>query len=60
MATGRRVIGIEAAAAAALADRIDETFAGATRTLLGCAGRVIVTGMGKSGHVGNKIAATLA
>ena len=60
MATGRRVIGIEAAAAAALADRIDETFAGATRTLLGCTGRVIVTGMGKSGHVGNKIAATLA
>ncbi|MES1928318.1 sugar phosphate isomerase [Salinisphaera dokdonensis CL-ES53] len=57
---GQRVIGIEAAAVAALESRIDETFAAAADRLLECEGRVVVTGMGKSGHIGGKIAATLA
>ena len=58
--SGARVIATEAAAVAALSDRIDEHFAQACRLLLQCRGRVIVTGMGKSGHIGGKIAATLA
>jgi arabinose-5-phosphate isomerase len=57
---GRRVIAVEAAAVAALAERIDERFAAACRLMLACPGRVVVTGMGKSGHIGGKIAATLA
>lgn len=57
---GARVIATEAAAVAALADRIDAHFADACRVLLGCRGRVVVTGMGKSGHIGGKIAATFA
>jgi arabinose-5-phosphate isomerase len=57
---GRQVIATEAAAVAALADRIDEHFAAACRLMLECRGRVVVTGMGKSGHIGGKIAATLA
>jgi len=56
----RRTLEIEAAAVSALRDRIDPGFLGAVRTLLACAGRVVVTGMGKSGHIGGKIAATLA
>lgn len=56
----RRVIEIEAGAVAGLAARIDESFERACRLILECAGRVVVTGMGKSGHVGGKIAATLA
>ncbi|WP_143889757.1 KpsF/GutQ family sugar-phosphate isomerase [Tepidimonas alkaliphilus] len=43
-----------------MAARLDGRFAQAVRLLLGCRGRVVVTGMGKSGHVGRKIAATLA
>ena len=43
-----------------LHDRVDGSFVTACETLLACEGRVIVTGMGKSGHIGNKIAATLA
>jgi arabinose-5-phosphate isomerase len=54
------VIAIEAAAIAALADRIDAAFAAACHTLLNCRGRIVVTGMGKSGHIGGKIAATFA
>ena len=57
---GRRVVAAEAAAVAALANRIDERFAEACRLMLACRGRVVVTGMGKSGHIGGKIAATLA
>jgi arabinose-5-phosphate isomerase len=57
---GRRVLATEAAAVAALVDRLGEDFARACELLLACEGRVVVTGMGKSGHVGNKIAATLA
>jgi len=54
------VIALEADAVAALAERIDESFVHACETLLGCRGRVVVVGMGKSGHIGGKIAATLA
>ena len=57
---GLSVVRIEAAAVAALAGRIDAHFVAACRLVLGCAGRVVVTGMGKSGHIGGKIAATLA
>ncbi|MEY4684217.1 MAG: hypothetical protein RLZ25_676 [Pseudomonadota bacterium] len=58
--SARRVIENEAAAVLALSERIDERFASACRLILGCKGRVVVTGMGKSGHIGGKIAATLA
>lgn len=57
---GRRVLEIEARAIEALIPRIDERFAAACRLCMDTAGRVIVTGMGKSGHIGGKIAATLA
>jgi len=57
---GREVLETEAAAVAALAARIDDTFTRACHALLTCTGRIVVTGMGKSGHVGAKIAATLA
>ncbi len=57
---GRDVIRIEAEALAALANRVDAQFARACELILGSHGRVVVTGMGKSGHIGNKIAATLA
>ena len=57
---GRAVIQTESEGVIALLDRIDEHFVAACRHMLACQGRVIVTGMGKSGHVGNKIAATLA
>jgi len=55
-----RVLRLEADAILALVPKLDEGFARAVETLRGCAGRVIVTGMGKSGLVGRKIAATLA
>jgi len=55
-----RAIAIERDAIIALEDRIDEHFERACETMLACRGRVVVTGMGKSGHIGNKIAATLA
>jgi len=57
---GRRVLRTEADAVAALEHRLGHDFAAACRLLLACRGRIVVTGMGKSGHVGNKIAATLA
>ena len=57
---GRRVLAIEARAVADLEHRLGPEFAAACALLLACEGRVVVTGMGKSGHVGNKIAATLA
>lgn len=56
----RGVLRIEADAVAALAERIDGRFAEACRLILACRGRVVVSGMGKSGHVARKIAATLA
>ncbi len=57
---GREALRIEARAVAALVDRLGNDFAKACRMLLACPGRVVVSGMGKSGHVGGKIAATLA
>jgi arabinose-5-phosphate isomerase len=57
---GQRVLATEAAAVAALESRLDASFAAACDLLLACRGRVVVTGIGKSGHVGTKIAATLA
>jgi arabinose-5-phosphate isomerase len=57
---GREVIQLEAEALQTLATRVDGQFAEACRLVLSCQGRVIVTGMGKSGHIGGKIAATLA
>jgi arabinose-5-phosphate isomerase len=57
---GRDTLAIEAAAIDAMAQRLDARFAQATRLLLSCTGRVVVTGMGKSGHIGRKVAATLA
>ncbi len=57
---GRAVIETEAAAITALLERLDAGFEQACRYLLDCRGRIVVTGMGKSGHIGNKIAATLA
>lgn len=56
----RRTLAIEAEAVNALAPRLGGDFAAAVRALLACRGRVVVSGMGKSGHIGNKIAATLA
>ncbi len=60
IARGRRVLATEAEAVAALEHRLGGPFAEACRLILACEGRVVVTGMGKSGHVGSKIAATLA
>jgi arabinose-5-phosphate isomerase len=57
---GKRVLEIEARAIAALVDRLDERFAKAVDLLHGCTGKVVVSGMGKSGLIGQKIAATLA
>jgi arabinose-5-phosphate isomerase len=57
---GRVALGIEADAVAALARRVGAEFARACRLLVACRGRVVVTGMGKSGHIAGKIAATLA
>lgn len=57
---GRAVLKLEADAVAALVERIGEPFSEACQQMLACRGRVIVTGMGKSGHIGSKMAATLA
>jgi arabinose-5-phosphate isomerase len=57
---GRGVIELEAAAVSALGERIGADFARACEMLRDCGGRVVVVGMGKSGHIGGKIAATLA
>ena len=59
-ASGVSVIETEARALSTLAARVDRSFAAACRLMLSCRGRVVVTGMGKSGHVGRKISATLA
>jgi len=59
-ASATMVIRTEAAAIAALEARIDDSFVSACQLMLDCTGRVVVTGMGKSGHIGRKIAATLA
>ncbi len=60
LASGRRALQIETRALDALAPRLGAAFAHACRICLQCQGRVVVTGMGKSGHIAGKIAATLA
>jgi len=59
-ASGRKVFEIERAGLAAVAARVDGDFSRACALLLACSGRVVCSGMGKSGHVARKIAATLA
>ena len=56
----RDVLTIEAHEISALAQRLDASFEAAVQLILQCKGRVVVSGMGKSGHIGGKIAATLA
>ncbi|MGB1334101.1 MAG: SIS domain-containing protein, partial [Porticoccaceae bacterium] len=58
--SGLRTVDMEVQAVLELKHRIKQNFTTACETLLACKGRVVVTGMGKSGHIGNKIAATLA
>ena len=60
MRAARAVIDTERLAVSALTQRIDSHFVGACQLILACEGRVVVLGMGKSGHIGHKIAATLA
>ncbi len=60
IALGKAVVQTETEAVQALIERIDEQFAKACELLIQIEGRIVVTGMGKSGHIGGKIAATLA
>jgi arabinose-5-phosphate isomerase len=60
IAIGKRTISMEVDAINELTDRIDEHFITACELIRHCQGKVIITGMGKSGHIGNKIAATFA
>ncbi len=60
LALAREVLETEAQAVAALADRLDERFLAALELVLNCRGRIVVSGMGKSGHIARKIASTLA
>ena len=60
IASATRTITMEADAVRQLLARLDDNFVTACNTVLACQGRIVVTGMGKSGHIGNKIAATLA
>ena len=57
---GREVLQIEADAVHTLVDRLGSAFVGAVRLILECRGRVVVSGIGKSGHIARKIAATMA
>ncbi|MGD9660127.1 MAG: KpsF/GutQ family sugar-phosphate isomerase [Porticoccaceae bacterium] len=60
ISSGIRTIQLEAEAVACLEKRIGASFSHACELMMACQGRIIVTGMGKSGHIGRKIAATLA
>ena len=60
LALAREVLALESQAVAALAARIDDDFLRAVTLLLNCRGRAVVSGVGKSGHIGRKLAATLA
>lgn len=60
LAIAKRTFDMEIEALQQLSLRLDTQFARACELILNCTGRVVVTGMGKSGHIGNKIAATLA
>jgi arabinose-5-phosphate isomerase len=57
---GSTVLNIEAQAVARLSERLDDNFVRACEYMLACEGRIVVIGMGKSGHIGGKVAATLA
>jgi len=56
----RKVLSIEADAVAALVSRLDQRFLDAVGLILACRGRVVVSGIGKSGHIARKIASTMA
>lgn len=60
IATAQQVLDIEVKAISGLKNGLDQNFESACQLMLHCQGRVVVTGMGKSGHIANKIAATLA
>ncbi len=60
LSLAKNVVDIEANAVKAMGERIDDSFLKALEILLACSGRIIVTGIGKSGHIGNKLSATLA
>ncbi len=60
LALAQRVLEIESAAVAALVPRVGEAFARALELVLACRGRVVVSGLGKSGHIARKIASTMA
>jgi arabinose-5-phosphate isomerase len=60
LTSARRTLDLEIKALQGLAIHIDSAFEKACERVLACTGRVVVTGMGKSGHIGNKLAATLA
>ena len=60
LASGMSVVEIETRALQALRERLDSSFTEACQLMLACRGRVVATGMGKSGHIARKIAATLA
>lgn len=60
LTSAKRVFEIEAREVADLSNKLTEDFVGAVKSILECKGKVIVCGMGKSGHIGKKIAATLA
>jgi arabinose-5-phosphate isomerase len=60
IASARRALGIEVRAVNALEARLDERFVAACRVCLSCEGRIVVSGIGKSGHIAGKVAATLA
>lgn len=60
LSLARRVLAIEARAVASLGERLGDDFLRAIELVLGCRGRVLVSGIGKSGHIARKIAATLA
>ncbi|VFS63591.1 Arabinose 5-phosphate isomerase GutQ [Kluyvera cryocrescens] len=57
---GRKALLLELQEASSLPDRLDETFVQAANAVLNCKGKLIVSGMGKSGHIGKKLAATFA
>src|SRR5947207_14698632 len=60
LALAREVLDTEARAITALAQRLSDPFVAAVQLILNCGGRVVVSGIGKSGHVARKLAATLA
>src|SRR5688572_749801 len=60
LAEARAMIEVQGRAVCELADRLDDSFAAAVALILNCKGRIVVTGMGKSGIVAEKISATLA